>query len=468
MVAQYVSLAQRLTRSIQEGVIRPGERLPSLRAFCGDEGISLMTALAAYRRLEDAGLVEALPRSGYRVRGLPLPGPASAPASRIFGHTRERDALVEQILAAVANPGLEPLGLGCPTPDRYPLEALRRKTGKLLSAHPELWTVYSPPPGNPELRRQIARRLQARGLEVNPREILVTIGASEALSLVMRLILAPGDLLAVPCPAYFGLLDAARTAGARILEFPEGPEGAQAEVFQRASAGHALKAVALVPAFSNPRGCLMSLEAQARWLEVLRERGVALVEDDLYGDLAFDGRKPKPMMALARPDGPPCFLVGGFSKSLLPGGRVGYVVAREPWIQGLLELKRAASVANVTLAERLVADCLESGLYDRHLRRLVPALFQGVETLRQEVARHFPAGTRVSAPRGGFVLWVELPEGYDGVKLFHAAREAGISIAPGPIFTLGPGLERFVRLNGGARLGRGDTIARLGRLVRGQ
>jgi DNA-binding transcriptional MocR family regulator len=436
--------------------------------LCANEGVSLMTALAAYRRLEDTGLVEAIPRSGYRVNPPAGPGPVRAPAvrSRLVAHSRERDDIVNQVLAAVADPDLEPLGLGCPTPDHYPLAALRRRTGQLLAAHPEIWTIYSPPPGDPELRRQIARRLQARGLEVGPAEVLVTTGASEALALAMRVLLAPGEIVAVPCPTFFGILDAARGAGARVLEFPEGPDGAEPAAFLKAAGRTPPKAVALVPSFSNPTGFLMGPERRAEWIEALHRRGVALIEDDLYGDMAFDGVKPGPMMALAKPDGPPCFLVGGFSKTLVPGGRVGFIVARSPWIERLTALKRALTLANATLAERLVAQCLTSGLYERHLRRLVPDLFQSVQALRQQVSRHFPAGTRLSTPRGGFALWVELPEGSDSLRLFHAAAGAGISIAPGPMFSLGHGLERFLRLNGGGTLRREDTLARLGRLAK--
>ena len=467
MTSRYLTIADRLSRSIQDGLVRPGERLPSLRSLCASEGISLMTALAVYRRLEAAGIVEATARSGYRVLATarPVPHASLLRGSRLVAHSTERDDTVAQVLTAVADPNMEPLGLGCPTPDHFPLEVLRRMTGKLLAANPSLWTVYSPPPGHPELRRQIARRLQARGLEVGPDEVLITNGASEGLSLALRLLLKPGDVVAVPCPSFFGILDAARGAGAQVLEFPEGPEGPRLPPFLAACERHPVKATVLVPSFSNPTGILMSVENQSAWMASLHEQGVALIEDDLYGDLAFDGKKPAPMVAQSKADGPPWFLVGAFSKTLLPGARVGYVVARRPWIDRLTRLKVSSTLANVTLAEHLAARCLESGLYDRNLRRLVPAFFQGVETLRQEVARHFPEGTRMSTPRGGFLLWIELPTGHDSLRLFHAARAAGISIAPGCIFSLGKGLERFLRLNGGATLQRKDTVATLGRLA---
>jgi DNA-binding transcriptional MocR family regulator len=467
MSPRYLSIAQRLSSSIQEGVLRPGERLPSLRNLCRNEGISLMTALSVYRRLEMLGQAEALPRSGFRVAAAARPGlrRRALAENRLVAHSTERDAILNQVLAAVGDPSMEPLGLGCPTPDRFPLEALRRLTGRLLSEQPDLWTRYSPPPGDPDLRRQIALRLQARGLSVDPGEVLITCGASEGLSLALRVLLRPGDVVAMPCPSFFGVLDAARTAGARILEFPEGPGGPDLDRFREACGHHDVKALVLVPSFSNPAGLLMPPGDRSAWAEVLRARGVALVEDDLYGDLGFDGRRPEPLAAHARPGGPPWMVVGAFSKTLLPGARVGYVAAPAPYAERLAELKRASTLSNVLLAERLAARALESGLYDRTLRRLVPAFQQGVEALREGVSRHFPEGTRMSTPRGGFLLWVELPEGHDGLRLFHAAREAGIGIIPGCVFSLGPGLERFIRLNGGATLRRPDVLETLGRLA---
>jgi DNA-binding transcriptional MocR family regulator len=184
-------------------------------------------------------------------------------------------------------------------------------------------------------------------------------------------------------------------------------------------------------------------------MRTLQAHGVALVEDDVYADLAWDGHRPPPLAAQPRRDGLPSLLVGSFSKTLMPGGRVGYVVARAPWNDRLADLKNSSTLANATVPEYVAAECLASGLYDRHLRRLVPRLHAGVLRLHDAVVRHFPPGTRVSNPHGGYFLWVELPREGDGLALFHRARAAGISIAPGCLFSLGPGLERFIRLNGG-------------------
>jgi len=343
MGSRFKEIANHLARSIQEGLLRPGERLPSLRSLCQSEGTSLMTALAAYRHLEDLGLVEALPRSGYRVLHDSVP-PLRRPAilrPRLTSFSTQRTDIIAQVLTAMADPTLMPLGFGCPSPDLFPLSTLRRITANLLNVRQNLWVSYSTPPGCPELRRQIARRLQARGLEVTADEILLTTGAMEALTLSLRLLASPGDLVAVECPTFFGIVDAARHAGAQVVELPGDPEGGlEPERFITTCERHAIRAAVLIPSFANPTGSLMSEDRKRLWMEALQRQGVALVEDDVYGDLAWDGRKPIPLCALPRKDGLPNLLVGSYSKSLLPGGRVGYVVARSPWIERLTDLKK--------------------------------------------------------------------------------------------------------------------------------
>ena len=421
MTARYKEIARHLAQSIHEGLLRPGERLPSLRSLCQSQGTSLMTALAAYRHLEDLGLVEALPRSGYRVLADSVP-PLLRPAilrSRLTSFSTQRADIIAQVLTAMADPALMPLGFGCPSPALFPLASLRRLTASLLNARKDLWVTYSTPPGCPELRRQIARRLQARGLDVGADEILLTTGAMEALTLSLRLLADAGDLVAVECPTFFGIVDAARHAGAKVIELPGDPEaGLDPERFAAVCEKHAVRAVVLMPSFANPTGSLMSEDRKRAWMEVLQTCGVALVEDDVYGDLAWDGRRPSPLCALPRQDGLPNVLVGSFSKTLLPGGRVGYVVARSPWIERLTDLKNTSTLANATLPEYLAAECLSSGLFDRH-----------------------------------------------GLALFHAALKEGISLAPGCLFSLGTGLERFIRLNGGAAGDFDQAMATLGRLA---
>jgi len=468
MTARYLDIAHRLARTIQDGLVKPGETLPSLRVFCQSQGVSLMTALAVYRHLEAIGLVEAVPRSGYRVLAnqvAPLIHPAIL-RSRLTSSSTHRTDIISQLFLATADPAIAPLGFGCPSASLFPLSGLRRVTRDLLNSHKDLWVTYSTPPGYVELRRQIARRLQARGMDVGEEEVLLTAGGMEALSLSLRLLADPGDLVAVECPTFFGVVDAARNAGARIIELPGDPvAGLDPARLAAVCEKRQVRAAVLLPNFANPTGSVMPEARKREWMKVLQTHGVALIEDDVYGDLAWDGHKPSLLSATPRQDGLPNLLVGSLSKTLLPGGRVGYVVARSPWIERLADLKSTSTLANATLSEHVASECLASGMFERHLRHLIPGIRAGVCRLRGCIARQFPAGTRVSDPAGGFFLWVELPRGTDSLTLFRAALKEGVSLAPGCIFSLGGGLDRFLRLNGAASGDLDQAMGVLGRLA---
>jgi DNA-binding transcriptional MocR family regulator len=469
VVARYQRIAERVARGIHSGLLAPGERLPSLRVLCETEGVSLMTALAAYRRLEALHLVEATPRSGFKVclnASPKLERPAITHA-RVARESDPREAILRATLAAANDPELVPLGLGYPDPQHFPLASLRRITGSLLATRPELWATYSLPPGNPELRRLIAQRLAARDLPVNPDQILITSGAMEALNIAIRCVTMPGDLVAVECPTFFGILDAVKSTGAKVLELPGDPQhGVEPERLDAACRRHRVRAAVLMPSFANPTGSLMSDDRKAAFAPVLERHRVALIEDDLYAELAFAGRAPTPLSSyVAGRERVPRFLAGSFSKTLLPAGRVGYLVAENPWIERATSIKRMTTLANATLPEALALECLASGVYDRHLRRMIPRLRQQLRLIEHAVAAHFPAGTKASRPEGGFMSWLELPIGCDGEHLFWSARAAGISIVPGSVFSLSRGLERFVRLSAGSQSALEPSIRELGRLA---
>jgi DNA-binding transcriptional MocR family regulator len=195
---------------------------------------------------------------------------------------------------------------------------------------------------------------------------------------------------------------------------------------------HRVKAVLLVTNFSNPLGALMPDEAKRELVRMLGRRDVPLIEDDIYGDLHHDGVRPRPARAFDRNG--LVMLCGSFSKTLAPGYRVGYV-APGRWRDAVERLKFAQSVATPTLTQMAVADFLENGGYERHLRRLRRALAGQVARVSEAIAEHFPAGTRISRPRGGFLLWVEMPHGKSALELHDRALARGVSVAPGPIFS---------------------------------
>jgi DNA-binding transcriptional MocR family regulator len=444
-VPLYEDLARRFAAAIEAGVLRPGERLPSVRALRAQERLSTATVMQALARLELLGLVEARPRSGTFVRGrrrLPPPAP-SRPVSRPRPVTVA--PLVARVLAAGRDPRLVPLGFVAPAPSLVPARALARAMSAVMREDPGASLRYDLPPGFAPLRREIARRGLTWGLSVDPEDVVVTTGASEAIYLALRAVTRPGDVVAIESPAYYGTLQALDSLGLRALEVPCRAEtGLDLEALEALLAREKIAAVLAVPNFSNPAGSLMPEAAKRRLVRRLAERGIPLVEDDIYGDLAFDGSRPPAVSAFDREG--LVLSCGSFSKTLAPGWRVGWVLPGRFREQVLLQ-KFALNVATSAAPQRAVARFLETGAYDRHLRRLRGVLHVAMERMSAAVQASFPAGARLSRPAGGYVLWVELPAGVDALELHARALDAGVAVAPGQVFGARGGFERFVRLS---------------------
>jgi DNA-binding transcriptional MocR family regulator len=463
-VPLYEDLARRFAKAIEAGVLRPGDRLPSVRALRVQERLSTATVMQALARLELLGLVEARPRSGTFARGHPrLPAPApSRPVSRPRPVTVT--PLVARVVAAGRDARLVPLGFVAPAPALVPARALARAMAAVMREDADASLRYELPPGFAPLRREIARRALTWGVSVDPEDVIVTTGASEAIFLALRAVTRPGDVVAIESPAYYGTLQALDALGLRALEVPCRDTGLDLDALEALLGRERVAAVLAVPNFSNPTGSLMPEPAKRRLVRLLADRGVPLVEDDIYGDLAFDGGRPPAVQAFDR-DGL-VLSCGSFSKTLAPGWRVGWVIPgrfREP----VLLQKFALNVASSAAPQRALARFLESGAYDRHLRRLRASLQLSMERTSAAVQASFPEGTRISRPAGGYVLWVELPGRVDALELHARALDAGVAVAPGQVFGARPGsYERFVRLSHAApwdaRIERGvRTVGRI-------
>ena len=238
-------------------------------------------------------------------------------------------------------------------------------------------------------------------------------------------------------------------------------------MFEELLKSQPVRALVVTPTVSNPLGSVMSDEDRERLVKITRRYDVPIIEDDVYAELVFDGSRPRPLRAFAGPseDGH-VLLVGSVSKTLAPGYRVGWLAGGR-WHDQILRLKFSHTLACPTLPGMAVAEFLASGGYDRHLRRLRAALATNVERYRESIATEFPEGTRVSAPRGGFVLWVELPLGVDSLALHEQALRRGIVVAPGPLFSARQRFSNFVRVSAGTPWSErvASAIRTLGRLV---
>lgn len=447
----YVRIAESLTQQMARGALRPGDRVPSLRELSRQRQVSISTALQAYLWLETRGYLEARPQSGFYVRApfaslIPEPQFDSAqPRASIAGPK----ALLTDLLDALNDPANVPFGAGTASPEMFPNRRLNLIMRRIVHRHPDHSTNYIFPPGYEPLRRQVARRALALGCGFSPREVVVTTGAQEGLNLAMRAVTRPGDAIAVESPTFFGVLQSAESLGLDVIEIPTDPQhGMNLDELESAIRKHRIKACVSMSSCHNPLGYMLPDKYKKSLAELTARSNVALIEDEVYGDLSFAGVRPRSTKAFDRKDN--VIVCSSFSKVLCPGYRVGWLVAGR-YRAEVERLKMLTTIATPSLPQMVVAEFLETGGYDRHLNKLRSTLRLQVEGVRQAISKYFPAGTRISRPAGGFMLWVELPARISALKLYQAALEQHITVIPGSMFSATGRYRNYIRINCGQR-----------------
>jgi DNA-binding transcriptional MocR family regulator len=445
----YESLAARMADAIHAGALRAGDRLPSVRRVSTQHRVSIATAVQAYRHLENQRLIEARPKSGYFVLGRPValaePATSTPPATARFVGV---NLLVTEVLQSMREADGVPLGSACPAQELFPSDKLLRLAHTEGRRKPQLLGAYPMSPGHEKLRAMIARRSLDYGCRLSPEEIIVTNGCIEALNLALRAVASPGDTVALESPTYFMLLQIIESLGMKALEIPTHPrEGLSIDALDLATqkAG-VVKAVIAIPNYQNPLGSLMPDENKARLVQLCETRGIALIEDDIYGDIHFGASRPR--VAKSWDHGGNVILCSSFTKTVAPGLRVGWI-APGRFFQQVAMLKFISSVATPELPQAGIAEFMANGGYDHHLRRLRASFARQVQQTSQAIAEYFPSDTKITRPAGGFVLWVELPVKVDALELFRRAREERISIAPGPMFTTTKRYRNCIRVGCG-------------------
>lgn len=462
----YEQLVQDITARIQAGTFRPGDRIPSVRRMSAQRGVSIATVLQAYRLLEARRIIGARPQSGFYVlprernRGVEpaepvgLPDPGEITTSDLIGRTSEM----------VTDRTLIPLGTALPDPELLPTPALARLLGRVARRDARGSTLLIGPSGAEELRSEIARRALKAGQVIDAKDVVVTCGCAEALTLCLRAITRPGDAVAVESPTYFGTLQALEVLGLRAVEIPVDPVfGMRIDVLAAALERGGVSAVVVTPNVHNPLGCIMPDDRKRELVELLALHGIPAIEDETYGDLHLGPTRPRSLQAFDRSG--QILSCGSFSKSLAPGYRLGWTIPGR-YRDQVLHVKLATTVATSLPTQLAIAAYLASGRYDPYLRKLRSTFQSNVDRLSFEILERFPEGTAVSRPAGGFLLWVQLPSGTDTVELQRRAVARGLSIAPGPAFSASGSFPNHLRINAGytwsERIGDAlDTLAEL-------
>ena len=446
----YVNLAELLGTRIEQGFYRPGDRLPSVRALSVEHGVSLSTVQQAYRLLEDQGMAAPKPKSGYFV-----PAARTLPALPVVGRPAQRPVEISQweqvleLIRSVPQKDIIQMGRGMPDITSPTLKPLLRSLAQISRRQDMPGLYYDNIYGTQALREQIARLMLDAGCQLVAHDLVVTTGCHEALSCSIRAICEPGDIVAVDSPSFHGAMQTLKGLGMKALEIPTDPlTGISLEALELALEQWPIKAIQLTPNCNNPLGYIMP-ESRKRALLTLAQRfDVAIIEDDVYGDLAYD--YPRPCSIKSLDDDGRVLFCSSFSKTLAPGLRIGWV-APGRYLERVLHMKYISTGSTATQPQIAIAEFLKGGHFEPHLRRMRSQYQRNRDLMIEWVTRYFPQGTRASRPKGSFMLWVELPEGFDTLRLNRDLLEQGVQIAVGSIFSASGKYRNCLRMNYAAK-----------------
>ncbi|MFG6158084.1 GntR family transcriptional regulator MpaR [Halomonas sp. 1390] len=463
---RYEQFADTIATLIRQGVLAPGERIPSVRQASRHHGISPSTVFQAYYLLENRGLITARARSGYFVR---------EQARRLMEEPRvcvqradpaevEVSELVFSVLDSLQDTRTVPFGSAFPSPELFPLSRLASSMARGLRELSPHAVIADMTAGHPDLCRQIALRYMLGGMQLPLEELVITNGAMEALNLGLQCVTQPGDLVAIEAPAFYASLQVLERLELKAVEIPVHPrEGIDLDILEARLATLPIKACWFMSHLQNPQGASLSDARKRRLYALLKRHRVPMLEDDAYAELYFGTTPPTPVKAFD--DEGLVMHCGSFSKCLAPGYRVGWVAGGR-FAAAISRLKLMTTISPSIPAQAAIADYLQRGGYDRHLRTLRHALEAQQAAMLASADRHFPTGTRITRPDGGYFLWAEFPERVDSLRLFRMALDQGVSLAPGPIFSATQGFRHCARLSYGhpwtARSERAmETLGRL-------
>lgn len=445
---------------IANRALGPGDRLPSIRRIAESMGVSPSTAVEAYGRLEAEGLVRARRGSGFYVTGANLP--PKGLAATVPSPERDVDPFWVSRQSLDADPDALTPGCGWLPADWMPHAALRKGLRTLARAGDAVLTDYGASRGSPALRRLLLARFADEGISATESQILLTGSGTQAIDLICRLLLRPGDCVLVDDPCYFNFRALLRAHQVRVVGIPFTPAGPEVSAFVRAMGEENPRLYITNSALHNPTGASLSPQTAHRVLSAASAHGLTIVEDEIFADF-----EPEPSPRLAVLDGLDRVIrIGSFSKTLSAAMRCGYIAARSDWIEALVDLQIAANFGGPgPVASGLVADVLSGGGYRRHIedvrRRLARARKEAIERLA-------PLGIEPwIAPRGGFYLWSRLPEGLDSSAVARRCLTEKIVLAPGNVFSVSQSAASFIRFNV-AQMGDERIFAALERAMRAE
>ncbi len=449
----YNQLADKLEKNILDGVLKTGDKLLSVRALSKEQGVSLSTAFKAYTQLEIKGMVEARPKSGYYVSNRKKrPSPSDEAIESKAPEETSVDDIVSMVYRNLNAEGLIRLSIAVPSAELLPVKKLSKTLVEAIRESADSCTGYESTQGNSRLRKQIARYAFNWGGNISDKDVVTTQGCMEALVFCLKAVAEPGDTIAIETPTYFGIFNVMKSLGLKVLEIPTHPaEGISLEYLRNAIEKVQIKACLFVTNFTNPLGCILPEEKKKQLVELLAAKEIPLIEDDIYGELYFGNTRPRTCKSFDKKG--LVLLCSSISKSLAPGYRVGWCIPGK-FKDKVLHIKLMHTVSAATPNQAAVGLFFETGRFDLHMRNLRKALYTQSLLYTRAIAEYFPESTKVSQPKGGYVLWIELDKGIDAFELFKLGLKYNISISPGHIFSTDARFTNCIRICFGTPLNR--------------
>ena len=465
---RYVRIANEIENKITGGVYKAGEKLPSIRKLHDHTGFSITTVYQAYIELENRGVVEPKLKSGFYVKPL-LGNILPSPKLKIHKPVPQKvsiNALADSIVDTMGDASVVQLGGTVPSPELLPYNQLFRSIKTKTSAEVmDIITKYQSPAGTLQLKRQISKRTLEISQNIAEDDIIITSGCLEAVHLCLRAVAGPGDTIIVESPTFHCFLQLIEDLNMFALELPTDPQtGIDLNSLKQALDQNDVKACILIPNFHNPLGYTMPDHNKRIMVDLVSQKNIPIIEDNIYGDLYFDQTRPSTLKSF---DTRGLVLhCASFSKTLAPGLRVGWTIPGV-FYERVKRLKLNTSITSPALNQYIISEFLKSGAYDRHLRHLRNALKNQVGNTALAIARHFPKGTKITAPQGGLVLWVQLDDKVDGLEVYQEARKHHIAIIPGILCSNTDNYKNFIRISCGNLWSEKieAAIAKLGQII---
>src|SRR3569833_2859777 len=413
----YLYMANKLASMIEDNVYKAGEKLPSLRSLHKQNGISIGTVLQAFNHLTDKGLITSREKSGYFVSygsKRKLPPPQTIPVS-LSERTVRIDRLLQNLRADGTGKDFVSFANALPDHRLLPFNGTKRALQTVSRDISGSYLAIEERKGNIQLREEIAKRSYAWNGSLHADDLVITNGAMEAVILCLKAVTKEGDTILVQDPCYYGIMQTLEYLNLKVVTIPcHSDTGKGVADVEAACDKFAVKACVLVANFNNPDGACLSSEKKRRLAELANKRKLPIIEDDLYGDIFFNSNRPDTIKTYDKNGW--VMYCNSFSKSLVPGFRIGWCApGKFAYVVARFKSMHNGPVCNFT--QRVLHQLLVSGLYDRHLKKFRVELQKNLLRTMHLIEQYIPAGTKISSPVGGLVVWGELPANINTVYL---------------------------------------------------